>query len=265
MPLARRSAFAICSGSPATRTGRSGSEGAADLTQAIMASISAIMLSRVESRPGSMTMLSMPLIMQRRHARARGNLAIGADAADVVRVAQAVHRNAMLLRRADRPFDRLTRDRLTIAGMRIPYRDRAGVGDDFRLLVDLERTGLEVSDIGDQHPDAVAVMAAQVCLNQMFGNDGSFRRRTAAGGDDAVCKRAQPGVVDNHVLSLFFLIGSVWLVGSAWRSILAFHGLPGIRRKLPAPGHDDNHGRGHEQHPRTDEPAETAQREEELD
>jgi hypothetical protein len=49
----------------------------------------------------------------------------------------------------------------------------------------------------------------------MFGDNSGFRRRTAAGGDDAVGKRPQPGVVDNHVLSpFFFLIGSVWLIGS---------------------------------------------------
>ncbi len=37
----------------------------ADFTHAIMASISLIMLSRAESRAGSMTMLSMPLMIPR--------------------------------------------------------------------------------------------------------------------------------------------------------------------------------------------------------
>ena len=57
--------MAICSGSPATSTGRSGSLGFADLTHAIMASISAIMLSRALSRAGSITIESMPLRMPR--------------------------------------------------------------------------------------------------------------------------------------------------------------------------------------------------------
>jgi hypothetical protein len=40
----------------------------------------------------------------------------------------------------------------------------------------------------------------------MFGNDGRFIRRAAAGGDDAVRKVAEFGVVDNHVLSRFFFL-----------------------------------------------------------
>ena len=140
--------------------------------------------------------------VQRHHAGPRGNLAIGADAADMVRIAQPVHRDAMLLRRLDRPFDRLAGDHLAVAGPRIPYRDRAGVRDDLRRLVDLERASLEVAHIGDQHSHAMAVMAAQVCLDQMLGNDGRLGRRTATRRDDAVRKRTQPDVVDNHVASL---------------------------------------------------------------
>jgi hypothetical protein len=51
----------------------------------------------------------------------------------------------------------------------------------------------------------MTVMTAKICLNQMFGNDGRFIWRTAASHDDTVCKRAQPGVIDNHVLSLFLI------------------------------------------------------------
>ena len=140
--------------------------------------------------------------MQRDHARACGNLAIGADAANVVRIAQSVHRDTMLPRRLDGPFDRLMRDHLAVASPRVPNRDRAGVRDDLRRLVDLQRAGLEVAHIGNQHPDTVAVMAAQVCLDQMIGNERRLIRRTAACRDDAVCKRTQPVVVDDHVPSL---------------------------------------------------------------
>ena len=42
--------------------------------------------------------------VQRDHAGTGGNLAIGADAADMVRIAQPVHRDTMLLRGLDRPF-----------------------------------------------------------------------------------------------------------------------------------------------------------------
>src|SRR4051794_39168477 len=51
-----------------------------------------------------------------------------------------------------------------------------------------------------------------------------------------------------------------------WRELSspsALHRLPRIRRKLPAPGHDHDHGCRHEQHPRADEPAEIAERKEE--
>ena len=41
------------------------------------------------------------------------------------------------------------------------------------------------------------------------------------------------------------------------------HRLPGVRRELPPPSDDHDRGRGHEQHPRADEPAEIAEREEE--
>src|SRR5207247_5307154 len=95
--------------------------------------------------------------VQRHHSGARGNLAIGADPTDMVRIAQPVDRNAMLARRFDRPFDRLAGDRLAIAGMGIPDRDGAGVRYDLGGLVCLERSGFEVAYIGDQHPDAMAV------------------------------------------------------------------------------------------------------------
>src|SRR4030088_1367455 len=44
---------------------------------------------------------------------------------------------------------------------------------------------------------------------------------------------------------------------------LFLHRLPRVRCELPAPGHDDDGGRRHEQYPRTDEPAEIAERKEE--
>ena len=107
----------------------------------------------------------------------------------------------------DRPLDRLARDHLAVAGMRIPDRDRAGVRDDLRLLVGLQRAGLEIPDIGDQHADAMAVMAAQIGLDQMVGDDGGLRRRAAAGRDDLVGERKQSRVVDLHAVSLVvFLI-----------------------------------------------------------
>ena len=139
--------------------------------------------------------------VQRHHAGARGDLAIRADAADMVRVAQAIHCNAVLPGRADRPFDRLARDHLAIAGMRIPHRDRAGIGDNLGRLVDLQRACLEVAHIGDQHADAMAVMATQIGLDQVLGHDRGFRGRAAAGRDDAIGKREQFGVVDDHSLS----------------------------------------------------------------
>ncbi len=67
-------------------------------------------------------------------------------------------------------------------------------------LVDLQRPGLQVAHIGDQHPDAMAVMAAQVGLDQMLGDNGRLGRRTATRRDDAVGEHTQPGVVDDHVL-----------------------------------------------------------------
>ena len=140
--------------------------------------------------------------VQRHHAGARGDLAIGADAADVMRVAQAVDGDAVLARGLDRPLDRLTRDHLAVAAMRVPDRDRAGVGDDLRLLVGLQVAGLEIPDIGDQHADAVAVMTAQIGLDQMVGDDVGLRRRAAAGRDDLVGERKQSRVIDFHAVSL---------------------------------------------------------------
>ena len=142
--------------------------------------------------------------VQRHHAGARGDLAIGADAADVMRVAQSVDRDAMFARGLDRPLHRLTRDHLAVAAMRVPDRDRSGIRDDLGRLIRLQRTRLEIPDIGDQHADAVTVMTAQIGFDQMVGDDGGFRRRAAAGRDDLVGERKQPGVVDFHVVSLVF-------------------------------------------------------------
>jgi hypothetical protein len=41
----------------------------------------------------------------------------------MVRIAQPVHSNAMLLRRLNRPFDRVAGDHLAVASTGIPYRD----------------------------------------------------------------------------------------------------------------------------------------------
>jgi hypothetical protein len=61
--------------------------------------------------------------VQRHHSRPRGNLAIGPDAANMVRIAQPIHRNTMFLRRLNCPFDRLPGDYLAVAGTGIPYRN----------------------------------------------------------------------------------------------------------------------------------------------
>ena len=58
--------------------------------------------------------------------------------------------------------------------MGIPHRDGAGIGDDLGLLVRLQRAGLEIADIGDEHADAVAVMPAEIGLHQMIGDDADL-------------------------------------------------------------------------------------------
>src|SRR6185312_3693335 len=107
----------------------------------------------------------------------------------------------MLARGTDRPFHRLARDDLAVARMRIPYRDGPRIRDDLRCLVRFQCAGLEIAHIGDEHADAMAVMAAQVRLHQVLGDDGGFGGRTAAGCHDAVGQRKQFRVIDDHALS----------------------------------------------------------------
>ena len=73
--------------------------------------------------------------MQRHHPGSRGNFAISADPANMMGVAQPVHRHAVNARRPDRPFHRLARHHLAITSMGVPHRNRAGIGNNFRRLI----------------------------------------------------------------------------------------------------------------------------------
>src|SRR5439155_25388057 len=61
---------------------------------------------------------------------------------------------------------------------------RAAVGDNPPRLVDDRLAAAEVAQIGRNHPDAMAVMALQISLDEVIGDDLGLRLGAAGGRKD---------------------------------------------------------------------------------
>ncbi len=133
----------------------------------------------------------------RDEAGARAHLAVGADPADMVRIAQGDDRDAGLLRLRDAEHCRLARDDLAPAAVAVIDDHRPGLADHMPLDVGRRLAGAEVAQVVGDHPDAVAVVPAQIGLDQMVGDNRRLFRRAAGGGKDALDGACEFGVVDD--------------------------------------------------------------------
>ena len=109
--------------------------------------------------------------MERYEARFGAHLAIGADPADVVRVAQGDDCDPGLARLGDAEQRRFARRDLAPGALAVIDDQRAVLADDASLAVGDDGTVCEMLQIVRDQPDAVAVMAAQIGLDQVVGDD----------------------------------------------------------------------------------------------
>ena len=97
-------------------------------------------------------------------------VAIGADAAEVVDVAQRQQADAAGLRRGDGEVHGLAADHLAEAHAAVDHGDGAVLADDLGAGVGAELAGEDVEDVARGELDAVAVVALQVGLQQVRGD-----------------------------------------------------------------------------------------------
>jgi hypothetical protein len=107
------------------------------------------------------------------------DLAIGADAPDVMRAPERQHRHAVHAREPDRDLHRIARDHLAVAAVALDGRQRAGLHHDRAAPVGLQHALADVGGVGRQHADAVAVMAGEVRGDEIVGDDAGLARVAA--------------------------------------------------------------------------------------
>jgi hypothetical protein len=83
----------------------------------------------------------------------------------------------------DPPDHRRARDRLAEAALAVDDQQRSPVEDRDRHLAGLAGAGPQATEIARQVAHAVAVMALEVRLDQVVGDDAGFLLRTAGGSE----------------------------------------------------------------------------------
>jgi hypothetical protein len=146
--------------------------------------------------------------MERDEARLGADFTIGADPADMVRVAQGDDRDAGVARLGDPDHCRFARGNLAPGARAVVDDQRPVLADDAPLAIGEDGAVGEMVQIVRDQTDAVAVMAAQIGLDQVVGDDARLVRVTAGRGEDAGCNAVQLCVVYQHhplILSLIAL------------------------------------------------------------
>ena len=119
-----------------------------------------------------------------------------ADAADVMAVAQRQQAGACRQRTLDRHGDGLVGHRLAETEPAVEQQQPAGVGDQRRAGVEVQLAGARVGDVGGDHADAMGIMAAQIGLDEMIGDEVAFARRRTGRCKQGPDGRSQPLLVD---------------------------------------------------------------------
>ena len=80
----------------------------------------------------------------------------------------------------------------------------------------MEVPGKTIRHVHRDQPDAVAVMAAEICLDEMIRDDPRLLRPAARGGEDARRKPAQILVIDRDERHETFSVGRNSIAYSAY-------------------------------------------------
>ena len=117
------------------------------------------------------------------------HLGVGADAAEVMDVAQRGHHRSEFARAFDQPLHHLRPDPLPETESAVEQHHRATVAHHGKPGIRMHGLVRDVVDIVRNHPDAVAVVTPQVRIHQVVGDLGGFGRLAAGsfeeGADDA--------------------------------------------------------------------------------
>ena len=127
----------------------------------------------------------------KRAAVARGQFGIGADAADMGRIAQRQHASAKFPGTSDGTADGIGGHALPVATASVDHQQRAGVKHSLRRLVGDEQAVGQKPHIGWQHADAMRVMAGEIGAHQMIGDFGGLGLIAAHPASDQVGDGAQ--------------------------------------------------------------------------
>jgi hypothetical protein len=119
------------------------------------------------------------------------HISIGADAADMVRVAQGHDRDPVAPRPLDADQDRVAGDDLPPAALAVIDDDRPPIADDPAGLVRGGVASRKVAQIGGDHADPVAVMAFQIGFDEVLGDERRLVLGAAGGGEDMARKAGQ--------------------------------------------------------------------------
>ncbi len=106
------------------------------------------------------------------------------DPADVMAVGKPDDGDAVLGGALDPALHRLVAHHLTETGIAVERQERARIVHHGHMFVDLQISGQEHFDVARQHADTVGVVAGQVGLDQVIGDQiGLTRARTGSGYD----------------------------------------------------------------------------------
>src|SRR5262249_14725776 len=128
----------------------------------------------------------------------RCDLAVGADAADVMRVPEPVYRDATATGGLGRPDRGVARYHLAVAIASVPDREIPALAHHLRHLVRNQRARFEIPHVMREHPDAVAVVAGQIGVDEMIGDDLRLRRAAAGLLQEGDGEAAEPLMIDAH-------------------------------------------------------------------
>ena len=143
--------------------------------------------------------------MERDEARLGAKLAVGSDPADVMRVAQGHDRNPGLARLGDPEHHRFPRGDLAPGALAVIDDQRPILADHAPLAVGDDGAVGEMLQIIRDQADAMAVVAAQIGLEQVVGDEARLLGLAPGRFKDAQCHPVQIRVVDQHHCRKSFL------------------------------------------------------------
>ena len=136
--------------------------------------------------------------MNRDHAGFHGDLAVGADAAEMMGAAQRQKRDTGFAATRRRPLHRLPSDPATEAALAVESQDGAVVLDESRRGSRLEQAAAEMVGVGRHESDAVAVVAHEVRGDERLRDERRLAGRTAHAPENGGGQPGERVVPDQH-------------------------------------------------------------------